>query len=174
MSTVTFQEGPLGIVLGQVAGLGLCVRKFQSGSEGQVMQAEATGQIQVHDVVVAINGVQVSENFTPAMLAGSFQNIHKHYNFSKFHESTPPHPTATQLPLDHHPTISPPNHLSTHDRGAEEGGPTSLRGLQSCSWRLGSSRSSGGDSGGGEVRATAAAETQLVTAATADAADRWG
>mmetsp|Transcript_106652 Transcript_106652/g.309249 ORF Transcript_106652/g.309249 Transcript_106652/m.309249 type:complete len:873 (-) Transcript_106652:11550-14168(-) len=75
MSTVTFQEGPLGIVLGQVAGLGLCVRKFQSGSEGQVMQAEATGQIQVHDVVVAINGVQVSENFTPAMLAGVLKKV---------------------------------------------------------------------------------------------------
>ena len=27
MATVTFQEGPLGIVLGQVVGLGLCVRK---------------------------------------------------------------------------------------------------------------------------------------------------
>ena len=38
MSTVTFQEGPLGIVLGQVVGLGLCVRKFQSGGEGQLMQ----------------------------------------------------------------------------------------------------------------------------------------
>lgn len=72
--TVTFKNGPLGIILGQDQE-GHCVRKFQSDAAGRPMAAQESGQVNVGDVLHAINGVLVSKNLTTQELAGVLQRV---------------------------------------------------------------------------------------------------
>ena len=60
---VTFQEGPLGIVLGQEFPRGpLTVRKPPR------LQAAESGEIEIGDILAAINGVRVPPGLTPTLL----------------------------------------------------------------------------------------------------------
>ena len=64
LSTVLFQEGPLGIILGQDPQAGLVVRKFQKDGNDRMMQAEVSQKIAIGDVLHSINGRSVGLNLT--------------------------------------------------------------------------------------------------------------
>lgn len=83
-----------------MAGL-LRVRKFQRGPAGALTQAEASGQIDVGDALVAVNGVHVAPQCTPQLLVQLLGRVGRpvHVAFRRLALPPPPPPVLAPASL---------------------------------------------------------------------------